>query len=289
MHPGEHEEIQAIRAELEGLRAQVDAAGSVGGRSWWARATARPRLVKRLTRVGLVALMLALPVMVSASHQFTDVPTSHTFHSAISRLYGARLTTGCSATRFCPGANVTRGQMAAFLNRGLGRAAGDAGFADDDWASLDGADPLIDVDLLHGGGAGGTAHVLVTADVLAYTDEAGICPCELGIVLVNEDTGEESPPMFDIISGAERAPVDGTNPRYFEASASVSYLFSVSSGVTNTYSVYARVTHTLSPSPENLAAADFSIAAVYIPFGANGAAVTIPVTTQGGSRSPRGD
>jgi hypothetical protein len=232
--------------------------------------------------------MLALPVMVSASHQFTDVPTSHTFHTAISRLYGARLTTGCSATRFCPGANVTRGQMAAFLNRGLGRAAGDAGFTEDDWASLDGG-ALTGVDLLHGGATGGTAHVLVTANVLAYTDEAGICPCELGIVIVNDDTGEESPPMFDIISGAERSPVDGTSPRYFEASVSVSHLFTVSSGVTNTYSLYARVTHTLSPSPENTAAADYSISAVYIPFGANGAAPTIPVTTQGGSTSPRAD
>ena len=85
MQPGERDEIQAIRAELEGLRAQVDAVGSASGRSWWARATARPRLAKRLTRVGLVALMLALPVVVSASHQFTDVPTSHTFHAAIAQ------------------------------------------------------------------------------------------------------------------------------------------------------------------------------------------------------------
>src|SRR5918993_1765460 len=62
MHPGEHDELQAIRSELEGLRVQVDAAGSGAGRSWWGRATTRPRPLKRLTRVGLVALMLALPV-----------------------------------------------------------------------------------------------------------------------------------------------------------------------------------------------------------------------------------
>ena len=288
MQPGEHDEIQAIRAELQGLRAQVEASDAVVGRSWLARSAMRRRLVKRLSSLGLVALLLALPVIVSASHQFTDVPSSHTFHTAISRLYGARLTTGCSSTKFCPGANVTRGQMAAFLNRGLGRAAGDSGFTEDDWASLDGG-ALTAVDLLHGGAPGGTAHVLVTANVLAYTDESGICPCELGIVIVNDDTGEESPPMFDIISGAERAPVDGTNPRYFEASVSVSHLFTVASGVTNTYSLYAQVTHTLSPSPENLAAADYSIAAVYIPFGANGGAATIPTTTQGSGKSPRAD
>ena len=34
MQPVDRNEIQAIRAELEGLRAQVDAVGSAGGRSW---------------------------------------------------------------------------------------------------------------------------------------------------------------------------------------------------------------------------------------------------------------
>src|SRR5688572_14903283 len=127
MESGDRSEIQAIRAELAGLRTQLDAVSSTAGPSWWTRATSRPRLAKRLTRVALVGLMLALPVMVSASHVFNDVPTSHTFHTAISRLYGARLTSGCTATRFCPGANVTRGQMAAFLNRGLGRGAVEVG------------------------------------------------------------------------------------------------------------------------------------------------------------------
>lgn len=287
MQPGEFEEIQAIRAELEGLREQVDAVGSRGGHSGWTRVTARPRLAKRLTRIGIVALMLALPVMVNASHQFTDVPTSHTFHSAISKLYGARLTTGCSASKFCPSANVTRGQMAAFLVRGLGRAAGDVGFTEDDWASLDGGG-LTSVDLLHGGGAGGTAHVLVTATVLAYTDQTGVCPCELGVWIVNDDTGEESVPAFEIISGAERAPVVGTNPRYYETTVSVSHLFTVASGVTNTYVLAGDVTTTASPSPTSLAAVDWTISAVYIPFGANGGNPSIPVTTQG-SKSPRAD
>lgn len=286
MQPGAHDEIQAIRAELRGLRAQIEASGQDGGRPWLARAAARPRLAKRLTRVGLVALMLALPVIVSASHQFTDVPTSHTFHAAISRLYGARLTTGCSATKFCPGANVTRGQMAAFLNRGLGRAAGDVGFSEDDWASLNGA--ITDIDLLHGGAPGGTAHVLVTATVLAYTDETGVCPCELGIAIFNDDTGEASPAMFEIISGVERSPVDGTSDRYYETSVTVSHLFTVASGVTNTYALEAGIKTTASPSPEHLAAADWTISAVYIPFGANGGNPSIPVTTQG-STSPRAD
>jgi hypothetical protein len=214
--------------------------------------------------------MLAVPVMVSASHQFSDVPTSHTFHTAISRLYGARLTTGCSSTRFCPGANVTRGQMAAFLNRGLGRAGGDwgaTGFADD-WAAFeDGA--LGAIDLQHGGAPGGTAFVLVTANVSAYTDEGGICPCELGVSLVNADTGEQSPVMFQVIQNTP-APAHDAEPAWYETSTSLSYLFNVPSGVTHTYVLAASMVPTLTPSPENDAAAEWSMSAVYIPFGPTG-------------------
>jgi hypothetical protein len=271
MRPADRNEIQAIRAELDGLRAQVDAAGSARGRSWWALASGRPRMAKRLTRVGLVALMLALPVVVSASHQFSDVPTSHTFHAAISRLYGARLTSGCTATKFCPNANVTRGQMAAFLNRGLGRASGDwgaTGFADD-WAAFD--DGFLGaIDLLHGGAPGGTGHVLVTANVSAYTDEGGICPCELGVSLVDADSLEDSPVMFQVIQNTP-APAHDAEPAWYETSASVSYLFTVPSGVTHTYVLAASMIPTLSPSPENQAAAEWTISAVYIPFGGDGA------------------
>ncbi len=282
MHPGGRDDIQVIRDELEVLRTELDAVRSAGEHPWTSR-FARPRLAKRLTRVGLVALMLALPVMVSASHQFTDVPTSHTFHAAIAKLYGARLTAGCTATKFCPNANVTRGQMAAFLNRGLGRAAGDAGTIQDDWGVFE-TGALTSVNLLHGGAPGGTAHVLVTASVSAYTDENGICPCEMLVYLLNEDTGEESPLMFDII-GSEPGPVNGTNPRYYEASTSISYLFTVPSGVTHTYVLGAAMNATLTPSPENDAAVAFSISAVYLPFGATGGNPSL-VTTQG-SKSPR--
>ncbi len=38
----------------------------------------------------------------------------------IEAIFAAGITQGCSATQFCPSQAVTRGQMAAFLNRGLG-------------------------------------------------------------------------------------------------------------------------------------------------------------------------
>ena len=54
-------------------------------------------------------------------NRFVDDDDS-VFESAIDKLATAGVTQGCNPPvndRFCPGDNVTRGQMAAFLNRAL--------------------------------------------------------------------------------------------------------------------------------------------------------------------------
>ena len=50
---------------------------------------------------------------------FADVPTSHPFYRAIESAAHARLVTGCTIATFCPGDQVTRGQMSLFLARGV--------------------------------------------------------------------------------------------------------------------------------------------------------------------------
>jgi len=72
--------------------------------------------------LGLAGLLIALPVVVSASDIFSDVPDSSTFHDNINALYGARVTTGCAAGKYCPNDPVTRGAIAAFPNRSAGPA-----------------------------------------------------------------------------------------------------------------------------------------------------------------------
>ncbi len=69
------------------------------------------------------------------SPTFADVPDDHAFSSPIRALLASGITVGCdrNSTRFCPDAEVTRGQMAAFLVRALRLPAGDTtGFTDDD-------------------------------------------------------------------------------------------------------------------------------------------------------------
>ncbi len=53
-----------------------------------------------------------------ATPSFTDVPATHPFFNYIQKLKDLGITSGCTATTFCPDAPVTRGQMAAFVIRG---------------------------------------------------------------------------------------------------------------------------------------------------------------------------
>lgn len=79
----------------------------------------RPR---RIVAALAIVLALVVPGVALASHVFADVPDSNDFHANITNLARAGVTAGCGGDNFCPSTVVTREQMAAFLNRGLGRA-----------------------------------------------------------------------------------------------------------------------------------------------------------------------
>jgi hypothetical protein len=68
----------------------------------------------------------------AATSPFVDI-AGNTHEAAIDELYALGITRGCSPSAYCPDAPVTRGQMAAFLNRALDLpdAAGNT-FTDDD-------------------------------------------------------------------------------------------------------------------------------------------------------------
>lgn len=79
------------------------------------------RTKKAALGLGILGLAVgaALPTTAWASHQFRDVPTDTESHSAVDYLVGNGITKGCdsSGTLFCPAGNVTRNQMALFLER----------------------------------------------------------------------------------------------------------------------------------------------------------------------------
>jgi spore germination protein YaaH len=70
-----------------------------------------------VTRGQMAAFLVrALRLPAASRDYFTDDEGS-IFEDAINRLAAARITGGCSGTRFCPGSAISRGQMAAFLVR----------------------------------------------------------------------------------------------------------------------------------------------------------------------------
>jgi hypothetical protein len=293
MGPAQHDDLESIRQELAGLRAELDAA-RIGRAPAWRRGLTRIRGARRLTVVGIAALVLALPVAVSATHIFSDVPTSSSYHNPVTKVYGARLTGGCGSGRYCPNDAVTRGQMAAFLARGLGRG-GNGVFGDADWTGVVGAAAVVaETDLVAGGGTGGTAHVFATGGFNAWTDEADICPCEIQLTLVNTLTNEASPTVFDAI-GAEGIPTDVENAGpFWEGNATTSYLFTVPSGTTSTIQVVATIVPTGAPTtpvPQVGPTTEWvaGVQAVYVPFGFDGSNPALPQTSgDEGAPRPRG-
>lgn len=128
-----------------------------------------PRWLRTRTRrkVAAIALTVGLliPGLALASHNFTDVPDSSTFHTNIARVYGARITAGCTATTYCPTENVSREQMAAFLARSSGRVAAD----EFDAVAVTTTQTTVgSVTIKAGDVPGGYANILLHVDVSAY-------------------------------------------------------------------------------------------------------------------------
>lgn len=84
----------------------------------WARLR-KGATMKRATFLATVCAtaVIATPIVVLASHQFTDVPNSNIFHDDIAWIADRGVTKGCTPTEYCPKDFVTREQMAAFLHR----------------------------------------------------------------------------------------------------------------------------------------------------------------------------
>lgn len=56
-----------------------------------------------------------------SNYQFTDVSQNNEFYPYIDRLATTGITTGCGPGKFCSEQTVTRGQIAAFISRGIER------------------------------------------------------------------------------------------------------------------------------------------------------------------------
>jgi hypothetical protein len=212
--------------------------------------------------LGLVLALAATPAIVLASHQFSDVPDSNSFHGQISSLVGAGITNGCGPTTFCPKATVTREQMAAFLGRGLGYAAANTGTL---LASETFSFYLTDLTLPARSVTGGTNYVRVSGDVTVF-DDSGTCPCGAILTVVNLDTGDFAPETFFVVGSDE---VDGAMTN----TGSVNWVFEVPSGTAQDFALDV-IAFPNTPEPmstDGIGEADAvvfgNLTAEYVPFG----------------------
>jgi hypothetical protein len=116
-----------------------------------------------VTMIVAVTALIVAPLTALASHQFTDVPDSHTFHADISWLADNGITLGCNPPtndQYCPSAAVNRGQMAAFMHR----------LADNQVVDADKVDGLNAADLIRG--AGDTSFINDIAANSPVSDDA---------------------------------------------------------------------------------------------------------------------
>ncbi len=68
---------------------------------------------------GVLESDIATVTLAGPGQSFADVPTSYWAWRHIEAIYAFGITTGCGGGNYCPGATVTRDQMAVFLLRGI--------------------------------------------------------------------------------------------------------------------------------------------------------------------------
>jgi hypothetical protein len=184
------------------------------------------RLRRHRLLAGVLIAALAVPSAVWASHQFTDVSTGHLFHNDIARAKDAGLTAGCSATTFCPETAVSRGQMTAFLSRGLGRVTGSYLSG-----NVVGSTPVVvgALTVRAGNPTGANQFVMLMASVHVKTQ--GVCPCEMFVGLYRNDG---TPLGFDTFLDLGAVP-SGQN--YSDENATVLGIISIPTGLDQTFVV----------------------------------------------------
>jgi hypothetical protein len=136
----------------------------------------------------LVSTAISVPASVWAVTTFTDVPTSHPFYNEISAVAGAGIALGFGDGGYHPGADITRQAMAAFMERGVGRAAAGEGTVN---VNSGEATELAAVAMDAGAtGAATKGFVRVSGSVWASTTVSTFanCPCNVQASLYDGDT-----------------------------------------------------------------------------------------------------
>jgi hypothetical protein len=216
--------------------------------------TAIKRKAVQLATLAINLLLLTVVLVVADHLPFVDVPSGAFYHNAVSALFGARITTGTTPTTFSPDDLVTRGQMAVFLHRGLGRVAYDRGVTAN--LGTEYVDLAVISLFITGGVPGGTGFVKLDGVVQSSTASTTGCPCSLGFYIDAGDSDSDSnfTPLYNASSGVPSS----TN-------GAITWALSVPTGTFQIFRLKAKFFDTAGPIPGNITSG--SLTAIYAPFG----------------------
>lgn len=209
-----------------------------------------------------VVMMMLFPVAAWASHQFSDVPDSHTFHDEISAVADAGIAEGYEDGTYRPARDVTRQAAAAFFARGGGHAtsATVGEFGEVLVGDSDGEVSVLSMDVQVPGTSGGQQRVHLTASSSLFTNATRADACTEALCTVyleirhssGREVGERA--LFRI-SGDQAG-----------STVTLSGLDTVPSGTTQTYEVVAS---TQNVAADQVHVQETNMEAVTVPMSAN--------------------
>jgi hypothetical protein len=201
---------------------------------------------------GIIAglLIASLPAVVVATDVFTDVGDGNQFHDNINNIAGAGVTQGSPAgsNTYAPANEVTRGQMAAFLNRNGTRVA----FAEAVGADLGNSfGNVASLAITPGSAADGTTNFVKADASFTVSCNAGFTGCDIEVRLT-DGTNSSRSIGYTLATGES-------------AHGSLTWATTVdvvTAGTASTISLQAQST--------DVASADGEVSAIAAPYGADG-------------------
>jgi hypothetical protein len=191
-----------------------------------------------------------------ASTIFSDVPPDNPFSGSIDAIANAGITTGCAPGQYCPGDNVSRQAMAAFMHRGFGRVAALAGGASDIASSAVVGTVALTPGLPNGALPSAAGFIKVDASVNVVGDSVSGCPC---IWYIGAFDRESMTLIQDFIVGAT------VGPAVPEMTVPINVAYRVTGTAVRNIDIFAELV-------SGTGSADFftSTTATYVPFGSTG-------------------
>ena len=143
---------------------------------------------------------------VTVTPVFSDVPAGHTFSGEVLGLSFIGVTTGCTASLYCPDSVVTRGEMATFLVRSLKlpRATGLDTFSDDNGSFFEAdIETLYEVGITDGCSPGNycPGRAVTRAEMAAFLVRAFSLPSAEGDTFSDDDENYFEADIEALVSG----------------------------------------------------------------------------------------